>query len=152
MRIGGAALKQGILYFWAAWVTVVLMSNLTDAVKAMGLLPPGWRFASGNFSMVAEAVGGPLWLAALLFAGVLLWQGAAVWWLWEAARDYRFRGEADLRSLYTAFGLCLALWGAFALADELFLTYTVQAVHLRLFTAQAISLMMIVLLPEPEAA
>lgn len=152
MRIGGAVLKQGILYFWAVWVTVVLMSNLMDAANAMGLLPPGWRFVSGNLTMVAEAAGGPFWQGALLFAGVILWQGAAIWWLWEAARDYRFRGEADLRSLYTAFGLCLALWGAFAVASELFLTYEVQAVHLRLFTAQAISLLMIVLLPEPEAA
>lgn len=151
MKIGGKVLKQGILYFWAVWLTVVLLSNLTDAAKAAGLLPADWRFASGNYQMVAEAVGGPWWVTAILFAGVLLWQGAAVWWLWEASRDYRFRGEADLSSLYTAFGLCLALWGAFAVADELFLTYPVQAVHLRLFTAQSLSLMMIVLLPDPEA-
>ena len=44
--------------------------------------------------------------------------------------------------------MSLLLWGAFLLADEVFIAYPVAATHLRLFTAQLATLLAVELLPE----
>jgi hypothetical protein len=41
-----------------------------------------------------------------------------------------------------------AAWLAFALADEVFVAYAVEGAHLRLFTAQLVTLLAVELLPE----
>ena len=43
-----ATIKRGLLLFWAAWLSIVLATNLFDALRALDLLGDGWRFASGN--------------------------------------------------------------------------------------------------------
>jgi hypothetical protein len=40
------------------------------------------------------------------------------------------------------------LWAAFVLADEVLIAYSVEATHLRLFAAQLLTLLAIVLLPQ----
>jgi hypothetical protein len=45
-------LKRGLLLFWAAWLSLVLATNLLDAAKALGLLGQSWAFASGNYAFL----------------------------------------------------------------------------------------------------
>jgi hypothetical protein len=56
-----------------------------------------------------------------------------------------------LAAVYAAFTASLGLWMAFILADEFFIAYEVaglEATHVRLFTAQLASLLVLRLLPE----
>jgi hypothetical protein len=60
----------------------------------------------------------------------------------------RFTGRGRGRwTVYAAFTASLALWGAFLLADEVFIAYAVAGTHLRLFVAQLVTLLVIELLP-----
>ncbi len=51
---GTLLLKRLLLFFWAAWFTIVLATNACDAAKAAGLLDDSWAFASGNFRFLCE--------------------------------------------------------------------------------------------------
>jgi hypothetical protein len=84
---------------------------------------------------------------ALLFAGVILWEGVATLLFWWAA--WTFRGKkSGQKVLYSAFTTSLLLWEAFLIADEVFISYPVEGTHLRLFIAHLVTLLAIVLLPE----
>ncbi len=137
-------IRSGILLFWAAWFTVVALTNLLDALKALGLLSPGWTLASGNYALMLKVTavhGAPAAVVALLFLGVILWEALAAALFWRA---WARRGEA----VATAFLVGLALWAAFTLADEVFIAYPLEGVHLRLFAVQLLSLLAIRLLPD----
>jgi hypothetical protein len=58
----------------------------------------------------------------------------------------------DRRPATAAFVVALALWSAFAIADEVFIAYDVEATHLRLFVAQLVSLLAIYLLPDADSS
>jgi hypothetical protein len=137
-------IRSGILLFWAAWFTVVTLTNGLDALKALGLLPAGWTLASGNYGLMLKVTGvhgTPTPVAALLFLGVILWEALATVLFWRA---WAARGSA----IHTAFTVGLALWAAFTLADEIFIAYPLEAVHLRLFGLQLVSLLALRLLPD----
>src|SRR5262245_21268974 len=143
-------LKRALMLFWAAWLTVVLATNVADGGKALGLLPEGWAFASGNYHFLAETTaryGTPAWVNGLLFTGVVCWEGLAAGLFWVAW----WKGHYNRRARYAAFTAGLSLWGAFLLADEVFVAYAVEAAHWRLFTAQLATLLVVELLPQDEA-
>ena len=143
-------LKRGLLLFWAMWLSVVFTTNMLDGCKALGLLDPSWPFASGNYHFLAETTaryGTPAWLNGLLFLGVIAWEGIAAVLFWLAGIRFRGRMESQ-RLFYAAFAVSLMLWAAFSIADEVFIAYTVEGTHLRLFTAQLATLLAIELLPE----
>src|SRR5262245_32819370 len=74
------ALKPRLLLIWAAWFTVVFATNVCDGLTAAGFLPSSWSFASGNFRFVSDTTaryGVPNWLNAVLFIGVIGWEGIA---------------------------------------------------------------------------
>jgi hypothetical protein len=138
-------LKRGLLLFWAAWLSLVFLTNLLDGLKAAALLPDGWSFASGNYRFVCETTaryGTPGWLNGVLFAGVVCWEGLAAVLFWLAGLRF---GAGRWR--YPAFAAGLSLWAAFVLADEVFVAYGVEATHWRLFTAQLATLLAVELLP-----
>jgi hypothetical protein len=143
-------LKQALLFFWSAWLTVVFASNLADAGKAARLLPETWAFASGNYRFLQDTTARyspPDWLNGLLFAGVIAWEGAAALLFWLAWLRFRGRGSGS-RLLYAAFAAGLLLWAAFLVADEVCIAYSVERAHLQLFTAQLATLLAIELLPD----
>jgi hypothetical protein len=143
-------LKRGLLAFWAAWLSLVFATNSLDGAKALGVLGEHWAFASGNHDFLAQTTaryGTPAWLNAVLFAGVIAWQGLAAALLWLAW--WAFRGGGTGRpALYAAFAAGLSLWAAFILADEVFAAYAVEATHWHLFIAQLATLLAVELLPE----
>ncbi len=149
-------LKCGFLLFWAGWFTLVLATNVCDGLKALGVLPVGWVFASGNFAFIGSVTAKfavPAAVNSLFFLLVVLWQAAAAGLLWIAFARAISDERPDWAPATTAFAVSLALWAAFIMADELFVAFEtgVEGVHLRLFTAQLASLLAIHLLPDDRA-
>jgi hypothetical protein len=143
-------LKRILLLFWAVWWSVVFLSNLADAGKGLGLLGESWAFASGNLRFLKETTaryGTPDLVNGVLFAGVIFWEGVAALLFWRAGWTFRGRGSGR-KALYLAFTATLLLWGAFLVADEVFIAYPVEGTHLRLFIAHLVTLLAVELLPE----
>jgi hypothetical protein len=137
-------LKSVVLLFWAAWFTIVVLTNVFDILKASGGVPARWTFASGNWELMVKVTGVhgmPVAVVALLFLGVMAWEALAAILFWRA-------WAAGGRGGVAAFTVSLALWAAFSLADEIFVAYTLGPVHLRLFGLQLLSLLALRLLPE----
>jgi hypothetical protein len=147
-------LKRLLLLFWAVWHTVVLLTNLADAGKGLGLLGVSWTFASGNWALIQETTaryGTPAAVNAGLFAGVLLWEALAALLFWRAG--WSFRDKASPRTpVYRAFTASLLLWAAFLVADEVFVAYSLEGTHLRLLVAQLVTLLSLELLPDGRAS
>jgi hypothetical protein len=147
-------LKRILLMWWAVWLTVVFVTNLADAGKALCLLPQTWTFASANYQFLAETTaryGTPAWLNGLLFVGVIAWEGAAALLFWLPCVRFHSKGRKGGRAVHAAFMTSLSLWAAFMVADEVFIAYAVEATHLRLFTGQLATLLVIELVPEETA-
>jgi hypothetical protein len=141
--------KRLLLVGWSLWWTCVLIGNLADAAKDLGLLPASRPFASGNYQLVTETTarfGVPPVVNAALFAGVLAWEALATGLFWRAA--WRHGSPSARPALYAAFTAGLLLWLAFMIADELCCAYAVEATHVRLFMAQIATLIAVDLLPE----
>jgi hypothetical protein len=148
--IGLAAVKRATLLFWAAWLSVVAATNVLDALKAIGSLPPSFAFASGNWGWINQTMDPlavPRGLQAALFAGAVAWEALAAGLFWRACWSYRGRPLAQERAAVTACGVNLALWAAFQVLDEVFLAYPPEAVHRMIFLNQIATLLLLHLLP-----
>ena len=138
------ALKSGVLLFWSAWFTIVALTNVFDALKAGRVVSPGWTLASGNWDLMLKVTavhGTPVVIVGLLFLGVIAWEVTAAVLFWRA-------WAAGGRGGLAAFTVGLALWAVFVLTDEIFMAYTIEAVHLRLFALQLLSVLALRLLPD----
>lgn len=151
MRLDGTALKRGLLAFWAIWLSVVFAANVFDALKALGMVPAGWSFASGNWGFLVQTTAihsTPGWLNAILYFGVIVWEGIGAALFWRAFGSAARGVAVDPRAAHPAFTVSLALWAAFMVVDELFIAYVVEAAHMRIFIAQLASLLVLHLVPD----
>ena len=145
-------LKQGIILFWAVWLTLVVILNLLDVLKNTGVLSTDWKFNSGNFAFmqaVVKVYGTPNAVTWALYAGAIIWEMIAIGLLWAALGTF---DPSNLRPVNLAFLVNLALWAVFVIMDEIFLAFLVPGfnimeTHRSLFTANLVSLMAIHLLP-----
>lgn len=150
MTLSLSVLKRGLVFFWAAWFTVVFLTNLFDLLKQLGIVGADWAFASGNFGFMLATTGlyaTPESVVLLLFVGVIVWEAVAAGLFWRGFAGYG-GGAASLGRVNTAFAVGLALWAAFLLADELTMAYDVASTHMGLLTAQTVTLLAIHLLPD----
>lgn len=144
-------LKRLLLVFWSIWLTLVFTTNLFDGAKAIGLLADSWKFASGNYRLLADATrlyDPPAWVNGALFLGVICWEGLAAFLFWRAWWNYRGGKRVGGRTVFLAFTVSLGLWAAFLVANEVLINYRIEAVFLGLLTAQLATLLAIELLPE----
>src|SRR5437588_7549950 len=118
----GSGIKSGILLFWSSWTTIVVLMNVMDELKALGVLPEGWKASSGNYKAIAhetDTYNLPRWLDKLLLLGALLWEAVASGLFWRALR-LRFSGDRrSLEASYSATACLLGLFAAFILGDEI---------------------------------
>ncbi len=143
-------LKRLLLLLWAVWLSVVFLSNLADAGKGLGLLDESWTFASGNWKLIQETTARYRTSAvvnAILFVGVILWEGIAAVLFWRASWSFRGRSSGQ-KVIYLAFTSSLLLWGTFLIADEVLIAYPPESTHLRLFIAHLVTLLAVDLLQE----
>jgi hypothetical protein len=129
---------MGLLGFWAVYFGIVALSNLTDLLRSVNVLPAGWHWVSGNLAFMTTATtkfGVPYWVNPILLGGVIVWQGLAALLFWRSARS----GGAALGAPFT---VGLGLWAVFILLDELLLIFETgaEATHLRLLIAQLLTL------------
>lgn len=144
---GLAEIKLGIVLLWALWISLVALMNLLEALKALRVLPPGWVFASENWSLLQRVTAvyrTPTWLTAALFGlaiGLQLAAGALLWLGFLAQ---------SLAAATAGLGLCLALWAGFLLASQAFKAFAlypeIPAAHRSLFNTTLLSLMALRLL------
>jgi hypothetical protein len=145
-RLRDSTLRSGLVLFWALWLTIVTVTNLTDALKQLGLLPDEWKFASYNYALVVETVGAfgvPASIAAALFGGVILWQAVAAGLLWRAFSVLRLGGDGHAAEVTQAFVVNLALWSAFLIATELTVNYVTAGTHKGTLLAQLATLLVL---------
>ena len=139
-------MKAVLLLFWAVWFSVVTLTNVGDALKHLGVLPAGFSFASGNFAFLQTVTAihhTPVFLVALMFAGVILWEGLAAVLFYRAFAKDR-AASADASSTTTlAFTVSAAFWGAMMIASEAFISYDVEATHMRLLIASLVSFIVV---------
>jgi hypothetical protein len=148
-RSNARVLKRLLLLFWAIWLTLVTTTNTLDALKTLKVLPAEWPMASGNYRAVVaatKAYAPPPWVNPVLFGAATVWEAVAAGLFWLA---WYVHGEPDGETARNAaFIVSLGLWGAFIIAEEVLIVYTLEAVHLRLLTAQLATLLVLTLVPE----
>ncbi len=143
------AIKRLLLFFWAAWLSVVVTTNLLEALQALGALPDTFKFVSGNWrwiNQVMDPVGVPRSLQAVMFAGAVAWETLAAALFWRALATYRGRPLEHERATVSACGINLALWAAFQVLDEVVLAYGPEAVHRMIFANQIATLLLLYLI------
>ncbi len=144
-----STLQAGLVLFWAAWLTVVTLTNITDALRQLGALPSGFGWASYNFDLVRETVGAhgvPVAVAALLFAGVIAWEilaSALLWQAWNVMRKDSTGAAGSSAEVTRAFAVSIALWCAFLMATEVFINYATAGTHKATLIAQIATLLLI---------
>jgi hypothetical protein len=149
--IDGRSIKSGILFFWSSWTTIVVLMNVMDELKALGILPEGWKVASGNYqaiSRVTDVYSDPAWLDKTLLFGALLWEGIGAGLFWRAFRLYRSGDRQRLPASYTATSTLLGLFAAFILADEVLHAYKMEGDHREIAMGLLVSLLALQHLPE----
>lgn len=141
-----STLQSGLILFWAVWFTFATATNLFDALKQLGFLPAGFTFASYNFSLVKgtlAAHGIPVSIAAILFAGVILWELLACGLFWRAWMAIRRHADGRAPEVTQAFFVSLALWGAFLIATEATVNYLTAETHKGTLIAQLATLIVV---------
>jgi hypothetical protein len=148
-------LKVGLLLFWALWLSIVLLTNVGDALKELDVLPDDWTIASGNYDfmvLTTKIHDTPTWVNAVLFAGVIVWQALGVYFFWAAVNATRGGGSPRSHHAAQAIVMSAALWAAFMIADEGFLAYETEKTHLGLFTLLLASALILWLVPDEVAS
>jgi hypothetical protein len=146
-----SVIKRTTLLFWAAWLSVVSMTNVLDALEALGVLPESFQFVSGNWHWINQALdplGVPRGPQAALFAGATAWEALGATLFWWAVASYRGRPLAQEKPTVSACGVNLGLWSAFQVLDEVFLAYQPERVHRVIFVSQIATLLLLHLLPD----
>jgi hypothetical protein len=145
-----STIKRTTLLFWAAWLTVVALTNVLDALKVLGVLSESFAFVSGNWAWINQVMD-PLGVArgvqAVLFGGAIVWEAVAATLFWWAVVTYRGRPLGQEKAAVYACGVNLALWAAFQVLDEVFLAYQPEGVHRAIFISQVVTLLLLHLLP-----
>lgn len=144
-------IKRGVLLFWALWFSIAVITNVTDGLKALAVLPEQWRFASGNYFLMAKVTAlyhTPEWVVAVLFIGVMVWETVAAALFWRSFMNFAGIERQGQAELHTAFAVSLSLWGAFLIIDEIFIVYTIEQAHRELFGLELITLLFLKLVPE----
>jgi hypothetical protein len=150
-RITLYVIKRSVLLFWAAWLSVVAMTNVLNGLQALGVLPQSFKFVSGNWqwiNQVMDPVGVPRGLQAALFAGAIVWEALAAVLFWRAVATYCGLPLAKERATVYACGVNLALWAAFQVLDEVFIAYQPEGVHRVIFMSQIVTLLLLHLLTD----
>ena len=105
-----STIQTGLVVFWAIWLTLVTLTNFTDALRQLGVLPGDFKLASYNFDLVrktVEAHGVPTPIAAALSCAEAVCAKTSVdatntlmmrlFMFTSAARWQRRRSERDWR-------------------------------------------------------
>jgi hypothetical protein len=150
VTIASRLLIRLLLVFWASWFSIVCLSNVTDLLREAGVLPPSFRFYSGNFSLVADSVGlyaVPRVGAGILFLLVLVFQLSAAALFWRASLEPEPTAPHAHPKILLPFIVGIALFAGFVLFDEVLVLYRrlpgLERTHFIILGALLLSLLLI---------
>lgn len=127
-------ISEILLIFWAAYFTLIFITNLLDAFKKLNVLPASWKFESGNYKYIQNTTSIfslPGWTTGFLFFCVILMEGIIAFTFWSSLFS---------ENIYLPFSLGIILFGGFVIMDEIFISYVPEATHYRIFIALIASL------------
>jgi hypothetical protein len=145
-----ALIDDGVVLFWAAWISIVVIANTVDALRVAGVLSPDARLASGNYSAIvdiSDRLAVPHRLDFIIFLVIILWEAIAGILLWRAALYAVTGSHLRLGAADTGLGFLLALFAGFMLADEVFHAFKTETDHRSIATLLLISLLALHILP-----
>jgi hypothetical protein len=145
------SMKRLLLLFWAAWLSMVVITNVLDGLRALGAMPDSFKFVSGNWRWINEVMdplGVPRGLQAFQFASAIAWEALAALLFWRAVVTYRGRPLMHEPAAVVACGVNLALWAAFQVLDEVFMAYQSESVHRMIFVSQIVTVLALYLLSD----
>ena len=149
-----SVIRRGLLLFWALWLSVVVVTNMLNALVTIRVLPAGFVFSSGNWAWIGQTMnplGVPVLLQAVMFVGVIAWEAAAAIAFWVAFARFRDRPLAAETVAVAACILNLSLWAAFEILDEVFLAYNPEGVHRAIFANMILTTLALYVLPAGTA-
>lgn len=145
-----AGIGRIVLFFWGAWLSVVVATNVLNGLQALSVISPDFKFVSGNWQWINQAMdplGIPRGLQGAMFGSAIAWEALGAVLFWRALASYRGRPLTQERTTLLACGFNLALWASFQILDEVFLTYQAEAVHRVIFIAQIATIILLQLAP-----
>ncbi len=148
--LSGVLINDGIALFWAAWISIVVITNIAAALRVAGLLPATTGLASGNYTAivkVSDHLSIPHNLDFILFLVIIVWETIAAVLLWRAAIYYLENSSLRVGAADTGLGVLLAIFAAFMLADEVFHAFKVENDHRAIAIFILISLIALHVLP-----
>lgn len=120
-RVTLFGIKRISLLFWAAWLSVIVTTNILNGLEVLGVLPQSFKFVSGNWqwiNQVMDPLGAPRGLQAVLFVSVIGSEALAATLYWCAVVMYRGRPLTQEKATICACGVNLGLWAPFQVLDE----------------------------------
>ena len=148
-------IKRGLLLFWALWYSVVVTTNVLNALQALGILPASFKFVSGNWQWINQTMnplGVPIAMQAFLFAGAIVWEMLCAILFFVAWARFRNRTLVEEKESLWACAVALVLWCAFQVLDEAFLAYDPESVHRVIFIETILTMMFLQLMPTENTA
>src|SRR5690242_17552828 len=119
---------------WSAWISVVVTTNILDALHNAGFLPQ-WVSSSGNFQLMLSTTAvyhTPVVIDWFLFLGVILWEAIFALLFWRSVVALWKEGSRNNPSVQMAYVFALPLWLVFLFFDEVFLNYPIEGAHLHI--------------------
>lgn len=142
-------IKLGCLLFWACWFMLVCLTNIFDFIHAHHSLPDDWLFRSGNYMLLAKVLQvyhTPPAILFTLFSLDIFVQGASAILFTISSATFLIKKQIT-PIVNAAFGISMALWAAFILIEEIYIAYSYESVHIRLFAFEMLTLLTLHLLP-----
>lgn len=136
------SIKQSIFVFWALWFSVVFLTNFSDALKALYLLPNTWLFSSGNWPFMKQVTAvyhTSLWMQAIIFSLILIGKIVVIFAFLKAFCSVLHKKSHVNNSVNIAFAIGLGFWAMFLIGDEIFVAYTIETNHQNLTNLMLLS-------------
>jgi hypothetical protein len=142
-----------IIAAWTMYFTMISLTNIIDALKAMNVLGDGVTFSSGNWAFMQDTVavyGTPDWITGILFAGAITLEVIVAMLCWRALSRRVAGSTGAAVASRAALAGALVVWTGFVFMEETFLAYGVEGTHWQLFIAAAMSFAVLYLVDRPR--
>lgn len=139
-------LVAGLLLFWFCWFALATLTNIFDLLHTYGFINSTWRFRSSNFTLLYAVISiyqfSQISALFLFCANLLIQTSSAVLFLF-ATVAWLTKSKNLWVLINLAFMLTIGLWASFVVMEEFFISYPLEATHIRLIIFELVSLIAI---------
>ncbi len=141
-------IQSGILLFFSFWFFIAFLTNLFDLLNNLGLINQ-WKFSSGNYASLQKVISiystPKIILTALFYSDISAQLLSSI--LFLVAFVQFLRKTNPWPYINVAFGISMALWAIFLIMEEIFISYSYEATHIRLLILEIMALIFLHILP-----